>query len=969
MNQEIEKAILNVLRKNPTGLSSVRVVELVNTQISAERITGGEARRTLFELMQQGHVYNDKQNTWYAVKSVVPEVTDEEPVDDFAEMVSSPVLRASEVDLNKILAVAAANGFYLSAQQEFPARQASYNAVPAGLHPTVKRFLQHKYPQGLWSHQSLALDLVISNRNVGLITPTASGKTLVFTAAAAHLIESAKGKVKVLALYPQKALIADQFKKWQEFSDKLKFSIGYVDGNVPVSERERVLKDADVVLMTPDVAHAWLMANLRSKEIQRFLFSLNLLILDEAHVYQGIFGTNMSLFLRRLQCCTNSIRIICSTATVADDESFLRRLLGRSLEIIDSSVDGSPAPGKILALLSENERASFPALLAELGELPDLRLLAFCDSRKGVEQFGHLTTKEQSRRESLRSDSDYCGTESRRILPYRAGYEAIDRSAIQAALTTGELAGVISTSALEVGIDIGDLDLVILYGVPPDSKSFWQRFGRVGRSKPGYCLLVDNRNVIHPSESGLASFVQKPIESNLLYFDNKYIQFAHAVCAEKEFAALCRSKCMQPDKLKRRYELAFGKVANKFVEYMETTTSSSDVDLSALSKRLSRDPHHVLTLRTGIEQNYQVIDQSGRELGDLTYAQLLREAYPGAVYYYMAKPYRVTSVDSKVRKVWTKRETPFSSTKPIEDSFVFPELNKEVYSHHAGTMSTAAELNVTALERVYGFTEGEKQTLYDADCEYAAAPLTRRFKTTGVCLYAGVVTVEEWLVVAGSILTSYCSMFSVHPAELGYGTFKDCTDPIDNVSTISGLCIYDSVMGGLRLTQRLAPRVSEVLALALEKSKQLEANAAEALLLAQTQAILNKLTQCFTNLTSRPLAQQNRANVEKSNDHQGHRERPAHPRNESTAIATQFEPGTEVSLEVIAEGEMARYQLNFKKETVKILSFRLRADGLYYSFYYPNNSVLTWAHSDRISPNSKSTKLQKLELTVKGDRE
>jgi DEAD/DEAH box helicase domain-containing protein len=969
MNQEIEITILDALRREPAGLSSAQVVELVNTYFGVEKITGGEARRTLFGLREKGQVYNDKRNVWHAVDSVIPDTFDNEPTDETTDFIpllqdDFEVPQASELELNRILAIASANGFTLSAQQEFLARQASYSAVPGGLNSKVRQFLKAKYEHGLWSHQSLALDLVLSNRNVALVTPTASGKTLVFTAAAAHLIKSAEERVKVLALYPQKALIADQLKKWQAFSDSLKFSIGHIDGNVPVSEREQILKSSDVVLMTPDVAHAWLLSNLKSREIQRFLFSLRLLILDEAHVYQGIFGTNMAFFLRRLQCCTNSIRIICSTATVADDRIFLKRLIGRNFEIIDGKSDGSPAPGRILSLLSENADASFPAFLAELSELPELRFLAFCDSRKGVEQYGHLTEREQLRRDSLRNDSDYYGSDSRLVLPYRAGYEAVDRSAIQAALTNGELAGVISTSALEVGIDIGELDLVILYGVPPDSKSFWQRFGRVGRSKPGYCLLVDGRNVIYPTESGLVKFIQNPIESNWLYFDNKYMQFAHAVCAEKEFAALSRSKCMREDKLKRRYELAFGTIAPRFTDYMDKTTTS-DTDFSELSKRLTRDPHHVLTLRTGIEQNYEVIDQSGRELGDLTYSQMLREAYPGAVYYYMAKPYRVTSVDLKAQKVFTRKEAPFISTKPIEDSFVFPELNKEIYSYHAGILSSAAEMNVTALERVYGFTEGDEQTLYDANCEYAAGPLTRRFKTTGVCLHAESVSVEEWLLVAESILASYCNLFSIHPAELGYGTFKNCTSPIDSVSVISGLCIYDSVMGGLRLTQRLAARISEVLMLASEQSKKLETSAEQAILFQQTQAIMTRLRNCFADITSRPLVQQNRIEVKEDLNIRNQQESLINSNADNTASTTQvFDLGTCASIDVIAVGEMARYQLNFKRETVKISSFKLRTDGLHYGFFYPDKSVFTWAPADRITPISKSTKIERLDLIV-----
>lgn len=306
---------------------------------------------------------------------------------------------------------------------------------------------------------------------------------------------------RVLALYPAKALIQDQLPKWQAFMEPFGVRVGFIDGSVAVSGRERILASCRIVAMTPDVAHAWLMSRLAKKAVSDFVSKLSLLVLDEAHVYDGAFGTNMAYFLRRLSVAATSFRLICSTATVGEPESFMRQLTGREMRVLNADADGSKLSVKTLLLSPTDPKGSFDRmvqLLKNLAAYGQARFLAFGDSRKAVE----LIVAAILRQEKDPVPEDPAGPDEddadapeepesepklEHVLPYRAGYEDEDRTAIQKALTEGSLAGVVSTSALELGLDIGDLDIVVLLNTPPSATAFQQRIGRAGRRSPSTC--------------------------------------------------------------------------------------------------------------------------------------------------------------------------------------------------------------------------------------------------------------------------------------------------------------------------------------------------------------------------------------------------------------------------------------------------------------------------------------------------
>ena len=393
-----------------------------------------------------------------------------------------------------------------------PGAEASHSRIPEGLHEDVNDALSRSHPTGLYSHQTTALRHILDGHDVCLATPTASGKSLVFMAAAANF--TARGRsARVLALYPAKALIQDQLMKWKSFLEPLGTSVAFIDGSVPSASRSQVLASSRVIAMTPDVVHAWLMNNLGNIEVRELLSHLRLVVLDEAHVYDGAFGTNMAYLLRRLATVSSPCRFICSTATVGSPERFIEQLTGRKMMIMDEGDDGSQSFQKTLLKVEVSAKDSFERnvkLLSRLAAYGRARFLAFADSRKLVEHVvGAIRRENLTEGDDLGengNDDEYQDwPKLEHVLPYRAGYEKDDREAIQRALTDGSLAGVVSTSAMELGLDIGDLDVVVLLNTPPSVKSFRQRIGRAGRTRNAVCILVDNQGVMAPLRQYLVS--------------------------------------------------------------------------------------------------------------------------------------------------------------------------------------------------------------------------------------------------------------------------------------------------------------------------------------------------------------------------------------------------------------------------------------------------------------------------------
>lgn len=718
--------------------------------------------------------------------------------------------------------IAEQSGFHILGQEVLPGNDARFLPIPLGLDDRVRNQIVQSYPDGLYGHQAEAIDACLKGHDICLSTSTASGKSLVFMVIAVDSILK-DDTSKVLAFYPARALIQDQIGKWEAILKPFDISFGYIDGGVPMEKRLLILDKSSVVLMTPDVAHAWLMNNLGIQEIRNFFGNLQILILDEAHIYEGVFGTNMAFFLRRLQAVSKLKRIITSTATLNNPLEFVYQITGKQPRSFGPDLDCAGNPQKTILHVQDVTGKSFDSmvgLLRRLAKSDKGTFLAFVDARRMVEQLVMALNRIPGTEDDEDGNSDQIGTTNgpnikeepgspardAAVFPYRAGYETVDRNEIQMALAKGELAGVVSTSGLELGIDIGEIDLIILLNQPPSIKTFWQRIGRGGRNRPGVCLFIDNRGTVADNPGGLQKYIDSPIEPSWLYLDNRYIQYTNALCASIEFREFGEDNYSTTP---------FSTLPKKFNKYLENEINPTEViphDLYPLKQRAQAGPHREFPVRTGMEKSFQVKNRSGSPLGTLTFTQALREAYPGAIYYYMGRSYRVNRFKYRQGEIYVNRAK-YGTTRPKAFTMVFPSFEGGILKLFRSDDGFIAESELQISERVTGFTEQRGSTKeeheYGPSSTFYQRELNRFFETTGVCWWFPVGHVNSELM-ALRILEAFCFKFGIQRRDLGFGTFHSNFSPI-GPEKCRGMCIFDATHGSLRLTERLAEGFADVL--------------------------------------------------------------------------------------------------------------------------------------------------------------
>ena len=417
--------------------------------------------------------------------------------------------------------------------QELPARRPAIEPFPDDLPDLLVSRLGLLGVRGLYAHQSDGLAALRDGHDVIVATGTASGKTLIYNAAFADAALT-EPKATALYLYPTKALARDQLRAVRSLKiPQVKAAV--YDGDTPKAERPLIRKNANLVMTNPDMLHLSLLPD--HARWADFLFRLSIVVVDEAHVCRGVFGSHVSLVLRRLQRLIahygGSPRWCLASATVGNPGELATRLTGRSFtEIID---DASPRGEKLFALwnppIVDEDTGQRRSALSEsawlMGRLADrdIRTIGFTRSRRAAELLAEFARREVG---------DAATRE--RIKSYRAGYLAEDRRRIERELADGDLLAIASTSALELGIDIGSLDAAVLTGYPGTRASMWQQVGRAGRrDTDALAILVaqddplDQYLVQHP-----ADLFERPAEAAVIDPTNPYVLEPHLRCAARE---------------------------------------------------------------------------------------------------------------------------------------------------------------------------------------------------------------------------------------------------------------------------------------------------------------------------------------------------------------------------------------------------------------------------------------------------
>ena len=414
-------------------------------------------------------------------------------------------------------------------------RRARMVALPAELHPEVADALRARGVEQLWSHQADALHAAWAGPTI-VTTGTASGKSLCFQLPTLDTL-CRDARARALYLYPAKALAQDQARSLQALGVQRARPAIY-DGDTPRDQRAQIRRRANIILTNPDMLHLGILPNHRAWA--DVFANLALVVVDEAHVYRGVFGSHVANVLRRLRRIAAAYgtepRFVLASATIANPGELAERLTGLDdVTVIDR--DGSPGSKKTIAMwnppITDEQLATRRSALAEAADLlaelvsNGARTIVFMKSRKAVElmaKFAQLALEDLGRPEL-----------AERIAPYRAGYTSQQRRELERRLVDGELLGVVSTDALELGIDIGSLDAAICVTFPGTVASLRQMWGRAGRRGRGLAVYVAGEDALdqffcrHPDE-----FLDRPVEAAILDPGNEQIHAAHVLCAAHE---------------------------------------------------------------------------------------------------------------------------------------------------------------------------------------------------------------------------------------------------------------------------------------------------------------------------------------------------------------------------------------------------------------------------------------------------
>lgn len=504
---------------------------------------------------------------------------------------------------------------------------------------TLQAFKELQVKQ-LYTHQAEAVDIIRNGQDVVVATPTASGKSLIYNI---PVIESyvADTSSHALYLFPLKALAQDQKKALDKFTaaagiepDHPDHIAAIYDGDTKPYRRSKLRKKPPAVLITnPDMLHLSMLPY--HATWSSFFKTLKFIVIDEIHSYRGVFGAHMSWVLKRLKRIAEYYgadpSFILLSATIGNPGQLGEKLIGRDIKLISES--GAAASTKHMLFLNPWDSAAHTAAqLLEAALRRGLRTIVYTKSRKMTELIT-LWTKPR------------IGNLEHKLSSYRAGFMPEERRQIETDLSTGKLLGVISTSALELGIDIGDLDLCILVGYPGSIMATWQRSGRVGRGeKESAVILIAVEDALdqHFMRNPEDFFRRKPEQAPLNPYNSRIMQ-QHLHCAAAEKALLAEESLVSE--------------TSEVRASLDTLCEQSVLhqDVSGHQWYASRKlPQNSISLRGGGVQLSIIDGESGEIIGEIDAGRALKETHPGAVYLHHSKILLVERLDIDAREVIVK---------------------------------------------------------------------------------------------------------------------------------------------------------------------------------------------------------------------------------------------------------------------------------------------------------------------------
>ena len=561
----------------------------------------------------------------------------------------SPRSSTSLARVSKVLDTFASrdhNSEILTSVRHYPAREAQWADFPDWVHPDLRDAYHAKGIRKLYTHQAAAAEAVHAGKDLVVVTPTASGKTLCYNLPILDAILT-HSDTRALYLFPTKALAQDQLAELHDLNERLQNSLGVFtyDGDTPGDARKAIREKSHIVLTNPDMLHTGILPH--HTRWTRLFENLKYLVIDELHTYRGVFGSHLCNVLRRLRRIARFYgrepQFICCSATIANPGELASRLIEADVEV--QSANGAPSAEKTFVFYNPpvvnralGIRRSYINEASRVSQeflKHDLQTMVFANSRLHTELI--LTYLQQAnpqppgRPEAIRG--------------YRGGYLPNERREIERGLREGMIRGVVTTSALELGIDVGSLDAVVMAGYPGGIAATWQRAGRAGRRAGSSCAVLvasssplDQFIVRHPDY-----FFGNTPEHAFIQPDNLEILINHLKCAAFELPITPIEKFGDVDMQDLCARLADAGYLHRVGENYHWTHEAYPAD--------------TISLRSVTSDNFIIIDITGPPfvIGEVDFVSALTTVHEKAIYLHGAEQFHVEHLDFKERKAYVKQ--------------------------------------------------------------------------------------------------------------------------------------------------------------------------------------------------------------------------------------------------------------------------------------------------------------------------
>jgi DEAD/DEAH box helicase domain-containing protein len=538
------------------------------------------------------------------------------------------------------------DGEILTAVRHYPAREAQWAEFPEWVHADLRAAYNSKGIRQLYTHQAAAADAVHAGKNVVIVTPTASGKTLCYNLPILNAI-LANDDTRALYLFPTKALAQDQLAELHDLNGRLENRVGVFtyDGDTPTDARKAIREKSHIVLTNPDMLHTGILPH--HTRWTRLFENLRYIVVDELHTYRGVFGSHLCNVLRRLQRIArfygSKPQFICCSATIANPGELASRLVEDNVEVL--AANGAPSAEKTFvfynppvvnrALGIRRSYINEGSRVAQEFLKHDLQTMVFANSRLHTELI--LTYLQQANPQQPGKPETIRG--------YRGGYLPNERREIERGLREGRIRGVVTTSAMELGIDVGSLDTVVMTGYPGTIAATWQRAGRAGRRTGSSCAVLvassaplDQFIIRHPDY-----FFGNTPEHAFIQPDNLEILINHLKCAAFELPIGPEEK--------------FGEV--NVQDLCARLAEAGYLHLAGENYHWTHEayPADTVSLRSVTSDNFVIIDITGapQVIGEVDFPSALTTVHEKAIYLHGGQQYHVEHLDFKERKAYVKQ--------------------------------------------------------------------------------------------------------------------------------------------------------------------------------------------------------------------------------------------------------------------------------------------------------------------------